>query len=156
MVQKRVNLVDLEHPEKMRLLSLSEASIQKRTSPPKFYHLAAKSRPRPARPSRPPAPRTAPGLRRRPRPGGSPARSRAPAGAPRPPRRGARRPSARPRGARARPSFDFGKLWQMLTNFRRSVLGRIDSYDSENRRILQLFSRSTRLAYFCSSPTAKC
>ena len=28
--------VDLENPEKMRLLSLSEVSIQPRTSPPKF------------------------------------------------------------------------------------------------------------------------
>ena len=37
------NLVDLEKSEKMRLLSLSEASIQKRTSPPQFDHLAAKS-----------------------------------------------------------------------------------------------------------------
>ena len=30
------NLVELENPEKMRLLSLSEVSIQPRTSPPKF------------------------------------------------------------------------------------------------------------------------
>ena len=45
--------------------------------------------------------------------------------------------------------------WQILSNFRRSVLGCIDSYDSENRRILQLFSRSTRLAYFCSAPNSK-
>ena len=60
----------------------------------------------------------------------------------------------------------FGALWNTLwntrsaglafgTNFRRSVLGCIDSYDSENRRILQLFSRSTRLAYFCSAPNSK-
>ena len=49
---------------------------------------------------------------------------------------------------------DFGKIWQILSNFRRSVLGCIDSYDSENRRILQLFSRSARLAYFCTAPHA--
>ena len=36
MVQRNANLVDLENPEKMRLLSLSEVSIQPRTSPPKF------------------------------------------------------------------------------------------------------------------------
>ena len=35
-MQKRVNLVDLKNPEKMRLLSLSELSIQKRTSLLKF------------------------------------------------------------------------------------------------------------------------
>ena len=35
-MQKRVNLVDLEKSLKMRLLSLSEASIQKRTSTAKF------------------------------------------------------------------------------------------------------------------------
>ena len=42
-VQKRADLVDLENPEKMRLLSLSEASIQKRTSLSKFDDLAATS-----------------------------------------------------------------------------------------------------------------
>ena len=35
-MQRNANLVDLENPEKMRLLSLSEVSIQPRTSPPKF------------------------------------------------------------------------------------------------------------------------
>ena len=35
-MQRNANLVDLENPEKMRLLSLSEVSIQQRTSPPKF------------------------------------------------------------------------------------------------------------------------
>ena len=40
-------------------------------------------------------------------------------------------------------------------NFRRLVLGCIDSYDSESRRILQLFSRSTRLAHFCTAQTSK-
>ena len=35
-MQRNENLVDLENPEKMRLLSLSEVSIQPRTSPPKF------------------------------------------------------------------------------------------------------------------------
>ena len=46
-------------------------------------------------------------------------------------------------------------FWQILANFRRSVLGCIGSYDSESRRILQLFSRSTRLAYFCTAQTSK-
>ncbi len=35
-MQRIVNLVDLKNPEKMRLLSLSELSIQKRTSLLKF------------------------------------------------------------------------------------------------------------------------
>ena len=35
-MQRNANLVDLKNPEKMRLLSLSEVSIQPRTSPPKF------------------------------------------------------------------------------------------------------------------------
>ena len=43
-----------------------------------------------------------------------------------------------------------------LTNFRRSVLGRIDaSSDSESRRIFQHFSRSTRSVYLCTAPTLK-
>ena len=33
---------------------------------------------------------------------------------------------------------------------RRLVLGCMDSYDSEQRRILQHFSRSTRFAFFCT------
>ena len=37
-----------------------------------------------------------------------------------------------------------------MSNFRRLVLGCIDSYDSEQRRILQHFSRSTRFASFCT------
>lgn len=40
-------------------------------------------------------------------------------------------------------------------NLERLVLGCIDSYDSESRRILQLFSRSTRLACFCTAQTSK-
>ena len=39
-----------------------------------------------------------------------------------------------------------------MSNFRRLVLGCIDSYDSEQRRILQHFSRSTRFAFFCTAP----
>ena len=39
--------------------------------------------------------------------------------------------------------------------FRRLVLGCIDSYDSESRRIFQHFSRSTRLAYLCTAQTSK-
>ena len=42
----------------------------------------------------------------------------------------------------------FGRL---LKNFRRSVLGCIDSYDSESRRIFQHFSRSTRFAILCTA-----
>ena len=39
-----------------------------------------------------------------------------------------------------------------MSNFRRLVLGCIDSYDSEQRRIFLHFSRSTRLAFFCTAP----
>ena len=42
---------------------------------------------------------------------------------------------------------------QILANFQRSVLGCIDSYDSEKRCIFQLFSRFTRLADFCTAPS---
>ena len=42
-VQRNANLVDLEKCCKLRLLSISEVSIQKRTSPLKFAHLAEKS-----------------------------------------------------------------------------------------------------------------
>ena len=42
-----------------------------------------------------------------------------------------------------------------LTNFRRSVLGCIDSYDSESRRIFQDFSRSTRCAFLCTAPKSE-
>ena len=38
------------------------------------------------------------------------------------------------------------------SNFGRLVLLCIDSYDCEKRRILQHFSRSTRLAFLCTSP----
>ena len=37
------------------------------------------------------------------------------------------------------------------SNFRRLVLGCIDSYDSEQRRIFQFFSKSTRFAFFCTA-----
>ena len=37
-------------------------------------------------------------------------------------------------------------------NFRRLVLFCMDSYDSESRRILQHFSRSTRFAILCTAP----
>ena len=36
-------------------------------------------------------------------------------------------------------------------NFRRLVLGCMDSYDSDQRLILQGFSRSTRLAFLCTA-----
>ena len=36
-------------------------------------------------------------------------------------------------------------------NFERLVLICMDSYDSENRRILQHFSRSTRFAFLCTA-----
>ena len=42
-----------------------------------------------------------------------------------------------------------------LTNFRRLVLCCIDSYDSESRRILQHFSKSTRFSYFCTAQISK-
>ena len=37
-----------------------------------------------------------------------------------------------------------------LRNFGGLVIGCIDSYDSEKRRIFQHFSRSTRFAFFCT------
>ena len=40
-------------------------------------------------------------------------------------------------------------------NFERLVLGCMDSYDSESRRIFQHFSRSTRLAYLCTAQNSK-
>ena len=58
------------------------------------------------------------------------------------------RPAAPPRDARER-------RHELLTNFRQSVLGCIDSYDSENRRIFSGFSKSTRLAFFCSAPNSE-
>ena len=39
-----------------------------------------------------------------------------------------------------------------LPIFRGVVLGCMDSYDSEKRRILQRFSRSTRFAFLCTAP----
>ena len=42
-------------------------------------------------------------------------------------------------------------LSKYVSDFGRLVLGCIDSYDSEKRRILQLFfSRSTRFAFLCT------
>ena len=41
------------------------------------------------------------------------------------------------------------------SNFERLVLGRIDSYDSESRRIFQDFSRSTRFKNLCTAQTSK-
>ena len=41
------------------------------------------------------------------------------------------------------------------SNFERLVLGCIDSYDSESRRILQHFSRSTRFTFLCTAQTSK-
>ena len=40
-------------------------------------------------------------------------------------------------------------------DFRRLVLGCMDSYDSESRRIFQHFSRSTRCAFFCTAPNSE-
>ena len=43
-----------------------------------------------------------------------------------------------------------------LPNFERLVLGCMDSYDSEKRRIFQgSFSKSTRFAFFCTAQTSK-
>ena len=41
------------------------------------------------------------------------------------------------------------------TNFERLVIGCMDSYDSETRLIVQHFSRSTRLAFLCTSPDSR-
>ena len=41
------------------------------------------------------------------------------------------------------------------SNFERLVLGCIDSYDSESRRIFQDFSRSTRYTFLCTAQTSK-
>ena len=41
------------------------------------------------------------------------------------------------------------------SNFERLVLGCMDSYDSDQRLILQGFSRSTRLAFLCTAQTSK-
>ena len=42
-----------------------------------------------------------------------------------------------------------------LQNFERLVLGCMDSYDSDQRLILQGFSRSTRFTNLCTAPNAK-
>ena len=49
------------------------------------------------------------------------------------------------RGGRA----NVGKGWQMLAKFGRLVLRCIDVSDSETRRIFQDFHQSTRFAFFC-------
>ena len=38
-----------------------------------------------------------------------------------------------------------------LPNFERLVIGCMDGYDGEKRRILQHFSRSTRVAFLCTA-----
>ena len=48
-----------------------------------------------------------------------------------------------------------GQEDRRMSNFRRLVLGCIDSYDSEQRRILQHFSRSTRCAFFSRLSSSK-
>ena len=48
-----------------------------------------------------------------------------------------------------------GSVHGERANFGGLVLGCIDSYDSESRRIFQHFSRSTRLAYLCTAQTSK-
>ena len=54
------------------------------------------------------------------------------------------------------PSYEdsnfFLTFCQFLANFERLVLGCMDSYDSDQRLILQGFSRSTRLAFLCTAP----
>ena len=47
---------------------------------------------------------------------------------------------------------DVRKRRQNLFNFRRLILGCIDTSDSESRRIFQDFSKSTRSAFFCTAP----
>ena len=134
-MQRNANLVDLENPEKMRLLSLSEVSIQPITSPPKFLK------------------------NREVRMGVS--------GDMQPALRGHRwagpvQAGMAEVGLGRLAEFcriwqnlaEFGRIWPNLANFRWSVLGSIDSYDSENRGICSVFfSRSTILAHFCTAPS---
>ena len=44
---------------------------------------------------------------------------------------------------------------KLPSNFERLVLGCIDSYDSDQRLILQHFSRSTRFAFLCTAQISK-
>ena len=48
-------------------------------------------------------------------------------------------------------SYDGLNSIRHLTNFGRSVLGCIEAYDSETRRIFQHFSKSTRCAFLCTT-----
>ena len=48
-----------------------------------------------------------------------------------------------------------GRLAGEAADFRRLVLGCMDSYDSDQRLILQGFSKSTRFAFFCAAPISK-
>jgi len=48
-------------------------------------------------------------------------------------------------------SYDGIDSIRHLTNFGRSVLGCIEAYDSETRRIFQHFSKSTRCAFLCTT-----
>ena len=49
------------------------------------------------------------------------------------------------------PTYDGLDSIRHLTNFGRSVLGCIEAYDSETRRIFQHFSKSTRCAFLCTT-----
>ena len=48
-----------------------------------------------------------------------------------------------------------GSVHGERANFGGLVLGCIDSYDSESRRIFQDFSRSTRFTFLCTAQTSK-
>ena len=52
---------------------------------------------------------------------------------------------------RSRVTYDGIDSIRHLTNFGRSVLGCIEAYDSETRRIFQHFSKSTRCAFLCTT-----
>ena len=61
---------------------------------------------------------------------------------------GPRRPDGHQDGPAAYDGID---SIRHLTNFGRSVLGCIEAYDSETRRIFQHFSKSTRCAFLCTT-----
>ena len=72
------------------------------------------------------------------------------------PRRSRRAIAGRSDGARSGPwrsrrTYDGVDSIRHLTNFGRSVLGCIEAYDSETRRIFQHFSKSTRCAFLCTT-----
>ena len=53
------------------------------------------------------------------------------------------------------PKHALFKCWQLQNTSKRLVLGCIDASDSESRRIFHDFSKSTRSAFFCTAPNPK-